>query len=583
MITPVGAIDWWCRDRFDATPTFWSLLDGEGGSSSWLDAQIATWDHEPAGPTARTIVRIDGRRVLLWDGVIEDGASSALVRLVRAESGSPFEVRHRIVAGGFDAPHQRWQGNGAGASSDQLAVVGGHVVISADASELVSSVCVDADSWTGVVILGAASAAVDDDIAAWVERMTAAEHEERRFLEDIPLPHDHPSRAVDALRVLRVLTDRNTGAPVAAPTTSLPESPGGDRQYDYRYAWLRDAAYAVATAALLGRRRAADSYLQFLAGVVDRYGAELPSLTTTTGDPVPAEREVPGVAGWAGSVPVRVGNVAFGQRQLDSLATVLDAIGTHLSCGARLTGSAWSIVDRLATMLAEAPYEPTSGIWELRRPRLLVTDELARWIGLDTAERIRRRHRPWVRRPDWKIAKARTFRRVHAALDHDSGMLPRGFDGPRTADAATLLAVIHGFYPRTSDTARRLVRSTVAALEEGPFLRRQPQDPADPDTIEGAFLPASWWAVTALATIGDLDAAARRADDMCTQLPPLLAEEWDVGAQEALGNTPLLWSHTETARSLYRLQQARIRHRSGRVGLAVWRAGRILRVRLRRR
>ena len=376
-----------------------------------------------------------------------------------------------------------------------------------------------------------------------------------------------------------MLTDRDSGAPVAAATTSLPEAPGHDRQYDYRYAWLRDAAYAVATAALLGRNQASRNYLAFVGALMDRYGDHLPPLTTTAGAPVPEERDIAGIAGWANTQPVRVGNAAASQRQLDSPATVLDAIRTHLACGNPMTATTWRIVDRLATMLADAPFEPTSGIWELRQPQLLVTDELARWIGLDKAEQIRRRHRPWLRRPHWTRARHTAWKRVDATLDHDTGMLPQSFHGPPTVDAATLLAVIHGFYPRRSDKAKRLVHATVAALEEGPFLRRHPIDDTNPETREGAFIPVSWWAVTALATIGDLTTAHQRADDMCLHLPPLLSEEWSVEHDEPLGNTPLLWSHTETARALYHLHQERIRHRHGTPALKLWQTGRNLRLR----
>ena len=579
LIRPDGEIDWWCRDRFDAAPLLWSLLDRAGGSSTWLHATIAQWDHHPAGPTAHSVIHVGSRRVRLWDGLLADDDTNALVRLARVEAGPPFELTHRIIAGGFDASWQTWTLRHGTAISEQLAICG-HRSAAIHGHELHSTVDVTADGWSGIVVLEVSSPLVAFDIDAWVARMREAEREEERFLDNIRLPRDHPSRVIDALRVLRVLTDRTSGAPIASPTTSLPEAPGGSRQYDYRYAWLRDAAYAVATAALLGRTQAATAYLEFVGLLLDRYGSDLPSLTTTEGGPVPKERDIDGVAGWANSQPVRTGNAASTQRQLDSPATVLDAIHTHLGCGGRMTAATWGIVDRLATMLATAPFQPTSGIWEIREPQLLVTDELARWIGLDKAERMRRRHRPWIRRRQWTTARDAAWARVNATLDPNTGMLPQSFEGPAIADAATLLAAIHGFYPRRSEQARRLVRATVSLLEEGPFLRRHPIDDTDPDTIEGAFIPVSWWAVTALATIGDLDAARQRADEMCLHLPPLLAEEWSVEQDEALGNTPLLWSHTEAARALHHLHQERLRHRYGTFGLTIWRIVRHLRLRL---
>jgi len=577
LIRPDGEIDWWCRDRFDATPTLWSLLDRCGGSARWSGAQIASWDQHPAGPTAHSTVRIGERRVLLWDGLLEDGSSTALVRLVLAESGEPFEIEHVLTAGGFDNAQQTWTIESTTASSGYLRVEGRHTTDPASAA-LATSIVVSSDMWTGLVIRDAGSVGCEP-ISRWIDRMRAAERDEAAYLDDVQLPHDHPSRAIDALRVLRVLTDRSSGSPVASATTSLPEHPGGDRQYDYRYTWLRDAAYAVATASLLGRSRSASEYLDFVDSLLQRYGDHLMPMTTTTGDPVPDERDIEGVTGWANSLPVRVGNAAKDQRQLDSITTVIDAIRVHIECGGRMTPSTWTVVDRMATMLAEAPFEPTGGIWELREPALLVTDELARWIGLDIAIRLRRVFRPWRHRPEWTRVRDETWLRVDAAFDEQRQMLPQRFDGPFVADAATLLAAIHHFYPPRSARAHALVHATVAALEEAPFLRRHARVERDPSTYEGAFIPVSWWAVTALAVVGDLDVARRRADDMCAHLPPLVAEEWSIEHDEGLGNTPLLWSHTEAARSLHQLTHERIRRRYGTVVYRAWRTARYLRLR----
>ena len=300
LIRPDGEIDWWCRDRFDATPLLWSLLDRAGGSSRWQHATIAQWDQHPAGPTAHTVIHIGPRRVELWDGLLADGDTNVLVRLARSEAGPPFEMTHRISVGGFDASWQTWTLRHCTAISEQLAITGRHSA-AVHGRELHTAVQVTSDAWNGIVFLDPHSSLVTTDVAAWVETLREAEREEERFLDNIRLPHDHPSRVIDALRVLRVLTDRRTGAPIASPTTSLPEAPGGSRQYDYRYAWLRDAAYAVATAALLGRPQAAASYLEFVSSLVDRYGSDLPPLTTTDGSPVPQERDIDGVAGWANS------------------------------------------------------------------------------------------------------------------------------------------------------------------------------------------------------------------------------------------------------------------------------------------
>lgn len=575
LLRPTGEIDWWCPNRFDADPLLWSLLDPDGGAAAWCDVELATWNGWPAGPTTRTVLRHGDARVETWDGLLQFGSGTVLVRLARTLD-RPCTLQHRLRCGGFGgSPAVRWTLGLDEAASGGLRVVGRHRL--GRGGDLLTQIDVDG-RWNGLAVLadcGDERVTIDD----MVDLMDAADRDELRFLQRIQLPHDHSSRAIDALRVLRALTDSRTGAPVAAPTTSLPEAPGGTRQFDYRYTWLRDSAYACATAALLGRVEASAAYLEFIAELVERPDNGLTPLFTSRGERPPDEKVVDDVAGWAGSQPVRTGNDATRQHQLDSIATILDAIYVHLRCGGRGRGRTWALVDHLAGLLVDAPFAASSGIWEMRTPKRLVSEELARWIGLDTALHIRALLRPWVRRCGWKAARDAARVRVEAAYDSERTMLPQSFDGPFVPDASTLLACIHGFFSRRDERAHRLVLATVAALEEGSFLRRYPPTPDEFVGIEATFLPASWWAVSALAAVGELDAARRRADDMCAQLPPLLSEEWDVEQRICLGNTPLLWSHTEAARALYNLHTARIRKRFGAPGVAAYNISRFVRIR----
>jgi GH15 family glucan-1,4-alpha-glucosidase len=524
-------------------------------------------------------VRLDGQRVELWDGLLSSGQGSALVRLARPQSHGSA-LRHVLRAGGFDSTVSRWQVVQRAVCNGALSVVGADSTDLAG-DQLLITVSAEPGVWSGFAVV-TRGAAIDSSAtpAALVAVMEAAERDDRQSMSRLRLPRRHPSRAVDALRVLHALTDPSTGAPVASPTTSLPEAPGGERQFDYRYSWLRDSALGLSTAVMLGHVDAGARYVDFVAGLLDRRDGHLQPLSTTRGTPVPPEREIAGVAGWAASQPVRVGNAATGQRQLDGPAAIIDAVWMFVNNGGRMTSTRWSVVDRLATMLAAAPFQPTSGIWELREPRQLVSEEIARWQGLDRAVRLRRRYRPWLRRPDWNRQRAEARRRVEAAVDESTGRLPQSFaPGDSTPDAATLTVATTGFWRRRDPRLRRLVEATVDALEQGSFLLRYP--PADDgfEGIEAAFLPASWWAITALATSGNVDHAWDRADDLCAHLPPLQPEEWDVQAGEALGNTPLLWSHTEAARCLYVLQREQLRRRVGTVGVRMWTIGRYVRLR----
>ena len=592
LLRPDGELDWWCPDRFDATPLLWSLLDRDGASARWSGAHAVAWDDRPAGPTARTTVRIAGRRVGLWDGLVPAGSATAIVRLTRRDDdlsgaeagrcGAREPIVHRLRLGGFDARVAHWDATSAAhATCAAATVIGiGGTTVQVDGSEVRCRVPASTSSWSGFALCTDPRAAVGWDAHQAVDALTTAERDDERSMTRIRLPYHHPERVTDALYVLHALTDADTGAPVASVTTSLPEAIGASRQFDYRYSWLRDSAAAVATASLLGHTRAARRYISFLASLRERDDDGLTPMTTTTGDAAPNERVVDDVAGWGGSRPVRVGNAAKDQLQLDAVATVLEALWVHLVNGGSRR-DLWPLVDWLAERLARAPFEATSGIWELRTPRLLVTDELARWVGLHHAIRLRRVLRPFARRPAWVTARDAARGRVEAAIDANSGTLPQSF-GTDVPDAAALLLATNRLLGETDPRTERIVRTTIARLEEGSFLRRYPPGSDDFDGVEAPFVPASWWAVSALCVIGDLAGAEQRADAMCTRLPRLLPEEWDVVAEHGLGNVPLLWSHSQAARALFDLHALRIRRRTGPVGLRVWRVARYLRLRVHR-
>jgi len=589
LIRPDAEIDWWCPNRFDAEPAMWSLLDRDGGRSRWVGATAATWDGQPAGPTARGVIRVGDRRVTTWDGLIGVDGGSLLVRLVRLDAEipsaqDPLHLTHEVAVGGFDGPWLVWHERDVGLSTGTFELLADGPHARADGESLLIEVEVRADRWSGLAIAAWTGGRRDIDPSSLVRLMDEAERADARSMRRVRLPHSHQSRAIDALRVLHALTDPSTGAPVASPTTSLPEAAGGDRQFDYRVSWLRDSGLAVATAALLGHVDAGEDHLRFVASLLDRHGEHLTPLTTTSGDPVPAERRLSWISGWAESRPIRIGNDAAGQRQLDAVATVIEAVSVHVQCGGRMDRVTWSVVERMADLLAAAPYEPTSGIWEFRKPSRLTSEELARWIGLHRAVRLLRWYRPWLRKPAWVAGRDAARERVEGALDVRTGLLRRSPDDDEViVDAAALLAALTGFYDGRDPRARRLVLGTIAALEKGQFLYRYLPFDDGFLGVEGAFIPASWWAVGALAAVGEIDAAERRADSMCTQLPPLQPEEWDVESGTGLGNTPLLWSHMEAARALYLLQAARIRHRYGRAVLAAWRISRYARLRAGRR
>jgi hypothetical protein len=586
LLRPDGEVDWWCAPAFDSVPLLWSLLDSAGPAARWRDARLAGFDGPPAGPAARTELRVGGARVEALDGLVVVDGASVLVRAVRACDEGTVDLVHDLRIAGLGESPGTWHPSSGG----PMAVVADlHLVVAegpgaaSDAGagpRLVTRVTATPTGWTGLAI--AAGAPVSVPFVELVERLQAAEAAADDDVARLLPPRLHPERARDAIRVLRACTYEPTGAVIASPTTSLPEAPGADRQFDYRYCWLRDAALAMSVASLLGDRVVARGYLSFLLRMTTGEHGPV-ALATIDGGPVPAEREVDGVAGWAGSLPVRLGNAAAGQLQYDALGMVLEAVSVHLQTGGSLDGETWAMVRQVADRVAGDPPRPSNGIWELRDERWLVSADIGRWIALHRAIWIARCFRPWTRRRHWRRARDEARARVLGALRAD-GRLPQCYDGDPRADASALLVPLFGMVHRRDERAHALVDAVLRDLAAGPYLHRYEPDGSDGfKGEEGTFLPVTWWAVSALAALGRPREARQRLDELCATLPALLAEEVDPVSGAALGNVPLVWSHVEMARSLYVLDAAERRARWGAIGLTIWRLARYARLRWARR
>ncbi len=596
LLRPDATVLWWCAPEFDDPPLCWQLLDPDGGLAAFSGTELVESDPAPAGSSTRTLLRGEGGVVEVRDALLDTGSGVALVRLVRPRSRAqgqppgdqvPAYAEHVLRLGGSDRPTVQWTVDGTLARGSCAARGRDRpVLVRADRHELRdgvlhSTVRLSPDGWSALVV------AVDGDpgadAASLAEQVERRDSHERDRLARAHLPRPHPDRARDALAVLRACTYRPNGAVVAAPTTSLPEAPGHDRQYDYRYTWLRDASLSTAVAALLGQHDDARRYLQ----MVNRSWADRDLLDTPVldvrGEPVPAPHEVPGVRGWAGSVPVRVGNVARDQRQYDAVGLLAEAVSVYVQAGGTLDRATWRLVSGLADQVAAGEPErvqDSNGIWELPGRRQLVDGDIGRWLVLDRALWVARGWRPWTRRRHWRAARDVIGQRLLSLFD-ERGTLPHSYDGEDgTPDASALMAVAFGLLGRDDARAGRLVDDLLARLGAGPFLYRFPPEENGPG-VEGAFLPMSFLAVTALAALGRVHEAQERLDELCAALPRLLAEEVDPRTGRQLGNTALVWSHAELARALYVLDAALRRDRWGAAGLWAWRLRRYLSFRLR--
>lgn len=579
LIRPDAEIDWWCAPEMDSPPLAWSLLDGTGAAARWHGARMVKVDPRPAGPTARTLVRIEAATVECWDGLLwQDGGGTVLVRAARCAK-QPLDVTHELRLGGFDAGFADWDEATATVGEAKIMVHGGRS--SGDGQVLCTRLRAPSGIWA-VLTVGVDATPPDEPPQQIVARLAAAEQEQADALDGAKLPRVHPERAADALAVLRACTYRPTGMVVASPTTSLPEAPAGDRQFDYRYSWLRDTSLAVSVAALLGQVGLAEQYLATMVRMLADEPLPFAPLRTVRGEAVPEEREIPQVAGWLSSRPIRVGNAAAQQTQYDALAMLVEAVSVHVQMGGRLLDGSWSLVASIADAIAaevldgrDVPAE--NGIWEVREPRPFLSSDIGRWMALDRAIWVARGWRPLTRRGHWKRARGIVRDRVLETMD-GRGRLPQAYGDPLSrSDGSNLMAAVFHLLESRDPRSRRLVDAVLDNLGSGAFVYRY--EPAGDDGFlgrEGAFVPVSWWAVAALAAVGRLAEAKARTDAMCAQLPRLLAEEVEPATGQGLGNVPLVWSHMEAARALYIVDAATRRQRWGVLGLGVWRLGRFL-------
>ena len=346
---------------------------------------------------------------------------------------------------------------------------------------------------------------------------------------------------------IKGLTYMPTGATVAALTTSLPETPGGERNWDYRYTWMRDSTFTLQALHWLDLDWEADEFMQFVADLEPNDDGALQIMYGIDGRRDLTESTRDDLSGYAGARPVRIGNGAFDQRQNDVYGAVLDSIFLHTRRSGRLPRRLWPIVQAQAECATRVWREPDQGIWEARgAPQHYVSSKLMCWIALDRAAKLAEIRGD----PELQATWAATAEEIRAdILEHgvdERGVLRQHY-ATDALDASTLLAATFGFLPGDDQRLRASVLAIADELTEHGFVLRYKTDETDDGLSgkEGTFLICSFWLVTALAIIGELQRTRDLMERLLREASPLglYAEEFDADTSRHLGNFPQAFSH----------------------------------------
>ena len=575
LVAPDGAIDWLCVPSFDAPSVFGSLLDREAGFFRFAPFDInhpAARHYDPGTNVLNTTWKTPSGWVVVRDALTmgpregddtitphtrppaDDDADHLLVRTVECLEGSvEIELVCEPIFDYGRAPAEWSLVDGSRHAADakgagQEVRLQSDLALGIEGSRVRARHTLEAGDRAYCALSWAEELAAPGDVADADARIAATVRFWRRWLGRARLP-DHMWRDPIQRSALAIkgLTYMPTGATVAALTTSLPETPGGERNWDYRYTWMRDTTFTLQALHYLNLDWEADEFMQFVADIEANEDGALQIMYGIDGRRDLTESTLDHLSGYAGARPVRIGNGAFDQRQNDVFGSVLDSVLLHTRRSDRVPRRLWPIVQAQAECATSVWRNPDQGIWEARgAPQHYVSSKLMCWVALDRAAKLAEIRGDAELQATWGATaeEIRTDILEHGVSDR--GVLRQHY-ATESLDASTLLAAIFGFLPADDERLRNSVLAIADELTEDGFALRYRTEETDDGLSgeEGTFLICSFWLVSALAIVGE----AQRARDLMERLlrvaSPLglFAEEFDVKTGRHLGNFPQAFSH----------------------------------------
>ena len=573
LVAPGGAVEWLCLPRPDAPSVFGALLDRSAGSFSLSPARVDVPSHRrymPGSMVLETTWQTPTGWLLVHDCLVmrrwpggarpqhyrrapgDYAAEGVLVRTATCIDGTVEVVLNCLPQFDYGRSTGQWSYAGEGYGAARVQADGIDVRLTSSLQlELAGG---RAYGHTTLSEGGGAFAAL-----CWSDRAGPSTLEEaydrvwvtsgfwRGWLKGGSFP-DHPWRSYleRSALTLKGLSYAPTGAVLAAATTSLPETPGGERNWDYRYTWVRDSSFMLWGLLTLGFEWEA---FEFFAFVLETAGSgSLQIMYGIGGERELPERTLDHLSGYEGARPVRVGNGAFDQRQHDVWGMLLDSVAIHArALGSQLPAAAWELVARLVEGAADAWSEPDRGIWEVRgEPKHFTASKVLCWVALDRGARLAEARGDAERAQRWR-ALAEEIRADVLAHGVDArGVFVQHY-GTDALDASALLIPLMGFLPPEDERVRATVLAIADELtHDGLVLRYRVEHTDDGlEGEEGTFTICSFWLVSALARIGETARARALCEKLLAFASPLqlYAEEIDATSGRHLGNFPQAFTH----------------------------------------
>jgi GH15 family glucan-1,4-alpha-glucosidase len=581
LVSRGGVVEWLCWPRFDSPAIFSRLLDDAAGYWAIHPAGTAEASRRYRDGTLVLETRFvtDGGEVLLVDALavgpnnhghgLGEGAPHVLLRQIRGVRGEVELIVDYAPRPEYGIVHPLLtpcDGGLIGHGGAAVLCLSSPVSLDVDGGSASARILVRAgDSFAFALQHRSSSESVPQPWTGEqiVRRLEETEQAWRSWSE-LHQGYQGPWKELvqHSGRVLQALTYLPTGAMVAAPTTSLPEAVGGGRNWDYRFCWVRDACFTMEALWVAACPDESQRFFEFLAYAAlsqVRRGNDLQVMFGIGGEHDLTERELSHLSGWRGSRPVRIGNGAWSQRQLDVYGELLNTVYRFRDRLPPLDQVTREFLVTLADVAGRRWQEKDQGIWEIRgEPRHFTYSKVMCWVALDRAIRMAGQLSAEHRVPDWSARRDEIQR---AILERGWSDRARAFTqsfGDDALDASNLLIPMVGFLPATDPKVRATIKATVQHLtdDRGLVFRYRSADGLDGG--EGTFLLATFWLAEAQALGGDVS-AARQTFDLAAGFANdvgLLSEEVDPATGELLGNFPQAFSHIGLVNAAWAIAQA---------------------------